>query len=216
MKMNIKHLVSTLLILSFGLLAVLVPGGPIETRSFSHIDPLILAGFNTFLTTLVIVSPMLVYFIVKNKPWAWVISALCGVSYFLVYALDLGKIFPVSPDPMPPTLYIIEVLGAIVSVPLMFFAVRGAILMGDRHETATIPASNSNLDISFHVWRSWESASLFLPPNRQWVIKRSPLAPLRKGGTRKVPLFKLTKGDLGGSKRIAEENSVISKIHFLM
>ena len=86
---------------------------------------------------------MLVYFIVKNKPWAWVISALFGVSYFLVYALDLGKIFPVSPDPMPPTLYMIEVLGAIVSVPLIFFAVRGAMVMGDRQETATIPASYS-------------------------------------------------------------------------
>ena len=124
---NIRHLVSTLLVLSSLLLVVLIPGGPIETRSFSHIDPLILGIFNTFLTSLVIVSPLIAYYVFKNIRWAFIGSALCGVSYFWVYVLDLGAIFPVSPDSMPQMLFVIEVLGTIVSLPLTFASIRGAI-----------------------------------------------------------------------------------------
>ena len=127
MTINIRYIVSTLLVLSFGLLGILVPGGPIETRSFAHIDPLILGVFNTFLTSLGIVSILLIYFISKNRKWAFIISAVCGVGYFLVYALDLGKIFPVSPDSMPQSLFVIEVLGTIASLPLMFFSAREAL-----------------------------------------------------------------------------------------
>ena len=127
MTINIRYIVSTLLVLSFGLLGILVPGGPIETRSFAHIDPLILGVFNTFLTSLGIVSILLIYFILKNRKWAFIISVVCGVSYFLVYALDLGKIFPVSPDSMPQALFVIEVLGTITSLPLMFFSAREAL-----------------------------------------------------------------------------------------
>ncbi|NEN99089.1 MAG: hypothetical protein F6K50_27445 [Moorea sp. SIO3I7] len=126
MTITIRHLVSALLVLSFGLLASLVPGGLIETRSFSHIDPLILGIFNTFLTSLVIVSLLIVYFIFKDLKWAFIVSGLCGISYFIVYALDLGTLFPVSPDPMPQALFVIEVLGMIVSLPLLFISVRGA------------------------------------------------------------------------------------------
>ncbi|NET85071.1 MAG: hypothetical protein F6J94_25095 [Moorea sp. SIO1F2] len=126
MTITIRHLVSALLVLSFGLLASLVPGGLIETRSLSHIDPLILGIFNTFLTSLVIVSLLIVYFIFKDLKWAFIVSGLCGISYFIVYALDLGTLFPVSPDPMPQALFVIEVLGMIVSLPLLFISVRGA------------------------------------------------------------------------------------------
>lgn len=124
---SIRYVVSALLVLSFGLLGSLVPGGPIENRDFSHIDPFVLGAFNTFLTTLVIVSVLLVYYILKNMRWAFVASVLCGVSYFLVYILDLGKIFPVSPDSMPQALFVIEVLGTIVSLPLTFASIQGAI-----------------------------------------------------------------------------------------
>ncbi|MEL6930545.1 MAG: hypothetical protein AAFO95_18205, partial [Cyanobacteria bacterium J06600_6] len=48
---SIKYGVPALLALSSGLLTSLVPGGLIETRSFAHINPLILGSFNTFLTT---------------------------------------------------------------------------------------------------------------------------------------------------------------------
>jgi len=121
--MKNKNIVSALLLISFVLLGVLVPGGPIETRSFAHIDPIILGAFNTFLTSLGIVSILLVYFVLKDKKWAFIVSAICGISYFLVYVLDLGKIFPVSPDSMPQALLIIELVGTIASLPLMFFSI---------------------------------------------------------------------------------------------
>lgn len=124
MTKNIKYWISGLLILSSGLLVSLVPGGLIETRDFSYINPIILGSFNTFLTVLGIGSLLLVYFVVREAKWALMVATLAGVSYFLVYVLDLGVIFPVSSDPMPMTLFVIEIVGAIVSVPLMFVSLK--------------------------------------------------------------------------------------------
>ena len=138
MNINIRHLTAALLILSCGLLAVLVPGGPIETRSFSQINPLILTAFNIFLTGLVVISILLVYLMLKNITWAFVLSGLCGLSYSIVYILDLGKIFPTSPDSMPPALLTIEILGAIVSVPLMLVSLRGAIAIDHPQAPTTV------------------------------------------------------------------------------
>lgn len=123
MIVNIKYWISGLLILSSGLLVSLVPGGSIETRGFSHIEPIILGTFNTFLTVLAIASLLPVYFIFREAKWAYIVAAICGVSYFLVYVLDLGVIFPVSSDPMPLALLIIEIVGTIVSLPLTFLSV---------------------------------------------------------------------------------------------
>jgi len=127
MSFNIKYSVSALLFISFVLLSILVPGGPIETRSFAHIDPLILGMFNTFLTSLAIASVLLIYFVLKNVKWAYVVSMICGISYFLVYTLDLATIFPVSPDSMPQALFIIEILGSIASIPLVYISIQGAL-----------------------------------------------------------------------------------------
>ena len=46
-------------------------------------------------------------------------SFISGLSYLLVYVLDLAHLFPVSPDAMPTALLVIEILGTIVSLPLM-------------------------------------------------------------------------------------------------
>lgn len=123
MSKNIKYWISGLLILSSGLLGSLVPGGLIETRDFSHINPITLGAFNTFLTVLAIGSILLVYFIFREAKWAFIVSAICGISYFLVYVLDLGVIFPVSRDPMPTALFVIEIIGTVVSLPLTFLCV---------------------------------------------------------------------------------------------
>ncbi|OIM97909.1 hypothetical protein BFR57_09270 [Idiomarina sp. MD25a] len=100
------------------LLGVLIPGGPIENRDFSHIPPLKLGAFNVFLTILGIASFALVYFSIEGSTFSFIVAAICGVSYFLVYALDLGKIFPVSPTRMPRALFWIEIVGLILSIPL--------------------------------------------------------------------------------------------------
>lgn len=115
-------LVAALLALSAILLSILVPGGPIETRSFAHIDPLILGAFNSFLTLLGMGSFVLVYFVIKNKAWALSAAAICAQAYFLVYLLDLLQIFPLSPDAMPRALFFIEIIGLIIALPLTSLA----------------------------------------------------------------------------------------------
>ena len=117
--MNQQKKVAVLLVVSSFLLAILVPGGPIETRSFSHISPLILGSFNTFLTLLGMLSLPLAYFVFKMKKWAYIGSIFAGFFYFAVYVSDLAHIFPVSPDAMPPLLLVIEVAGTILSIPLI-------------------------------------------------------------------------------------------------
>jgi hypothetical protein len=119
-----RYLVSALLLLSAFMLAILIPGGPIETRNFSHISPVVLGMFNVFLTTLGLLSMLLIYFTLAGGRDAFAVSALLGASYFVVYALDLGNLFPVSSDPMPQALRVIEIFGMAVSLPLMAVSVR--------------------------------------------------------------------------------------------
>lgn len=121
MKRNI--IIAVLLAISVISLGSLIPGGPIETRDFSHISPVVLGGFNIFLTTLGIVSLLLLYFVIKQFRWSFVISFFCGLSYFLVYVLDLAHIFPVSPTPMSQALFVIEIAGTVFSLPLMFLSI---------------------------------------------------------------------------------------------
>jgi len=96
----------------------LVPGGPVETRKFGHYPPIILGAFNTFLTILGFGSLVVVYFCFTGSQWAFYAAGICGISYLLVYALDLGKIFPVSPDKMSRSLFTIELTGLILSIPI--------------------------------------------------------------------------------------------------
>ena len=124
MTLQIKHSLAGLLGISGLALSSLVPGGPIETRSFAHINPITLGAFNTFLTTLALGSLLLIYFILKSECWAMLAAAVCGLSFLGVYGLDLAQIFPVSPDAMPLALLVIEVLGTILSFPLMVLSVR--------------------------------------------------------------------------------------------
>lgn len=117
--MNKLKIIITLLILSAINLTVMVPGGGIDTRDFSHISPVILSLFNIFLTTLGFISLFLPYFIYRKHKWSLVLTFICGLSYFLVYTLDFAKIFPKSSDPMPKLLMLLEAFGIILSIPLI-------------------------------------------------------------------------------------------------
>ncbi|MBE9067651.1 hypothetical protein IQ260_13400 [Leptolyngbya cf. ectocarpi LEGE 11479] len=143
MTLQIKHYVAGLLGISSIALGTLVPGGPIETRSFAHINLLTLGVFNTFLTTLVLSSLLLVYFILQSKPWAMLTATGIGLSYLGVYGLDLAKIFPISPDAMPPALLAIEILGTILSLPLIALSIQT--LQTSRQRTlTTVPFPHPN------------------------------------------------------------------------
>lgn len=117
-----KYWLSGLLVLSSVLLSTLIPGGPIETRSFAHIDPIILGSFNIFLTLLAIGSWLLAYFVWQERRWTFLASTIFGLSYFFTYTLDLGGLFPVSPDSMPLALFSIEMVGTAISIPLIIAA----------------------------------------------------------------------------------------------
>jgi len=120
--MNYQKLTFYTLILSIFTLAWMVPGGPVETRDFSHLAPGIAWSFNIFLTSLVLVAIALIYFLYKKQKWAYQLTGIVGFAFFLVFVLDLGKIFPVSPDAMSPLLFVMEVVGLIFGVLLMWLA----------------------------------------------------------------------------------------------
>ena len=111
---------AVLLGLSAALLISLVPGGPIENRDFSHISPLILTAFNVFLTVLGIGSLLLIPLCLKRFKVAGTLSMFVAASYLVVYLIDLFAIFPQTPTPMSQALFSVEVLGSIVSLPLLW------------------------------------------------------------------------------------------------
>lgn len=119
---NFYKYTAILLFLSFINLAFMIPGGPIETRQFAQYPSFILAGFNTFLTLLGLSSILGIYFIIKQKQWTIWCGFFCGIGYEAVYLLDLLKIFPVSPAAMPTTLFVMELIGAVLAFPLMIFS----------------------------------------------------------------------------------------------
>lgn len=120
--MNKSKIIIALLIASAINLTVMVPGGGIDTRDFSHISPFALSSFNIFLTTLGLVSLFLPYFVFRKYKWSVISSFICGASYFLVYVLDFAHVFPKSPEPMPQLLVLLEALGIVLSIPLMILS----------------------------------------------------------------------------------------------
>lgn len=122
MSLKKEYLLSILLLISGLLLSVLVPGGPIENRDFSHISPLVLLGFNIYLTALGLGSFVLIAYVLRSGRNAGLIACAAGVSYLVVYAIDLLGWFPQSPSDMSSTLFTIEVLGLIAALPLVYLS----------------------------------------------------------------------------------------------
>lgn len=104
------------LLLSF---SSLVPGGPVENRDFSHLSPAAFNGFNAFLISLGIVGFVTAYFLWKARPWAHWLAIFVGWAFIVVIALDLGKVFPQSPDTTGFALGLIMILDAILALYLI-------------------------------------------------------------------------------------------------
>ncbi|MBD8890040.1 hypothetical protein [Roseibium litorale] len=101
-------------------LALMIPGGFVETRDFSAYTALILGAFNLFLTVLGLGSFVLAYMVWRQGRGFW-LSALAGLGYVAVYQADLQGLFPVTPVPMPALLYLLEWLGTALGA-LLFLA----------------------------------------------------------------------------------------------
>jgi hypothetical protein len=107
------------LLLSFSSLA---PGGPVENRDFSHLPRPVFNGFNAFLITLGLVGFLVAFFVWRGKRWAYWDAILVGWLFVIVVASDLGKVFPVSPDPTGFALGMIMIVDAILAIYVVLFS----------------------------------------------------------------------------------------------
>ena len=115
--MNPRHLVALLLALSAINLALMIPGGFVETRDFSAYPASVLAAFNIFLTVLGLGSLVLAWLTWRGgvrRVW----SMAAAVGFAATYLLDLFKIFPVTPVPMSSLLETLEWLGTALAILL--------------------------------------------------------------------------------------------------
>ncbi|WP_448248400.1 hypothetical protein [Thalassotalea agariperforans] len=107
------------LILNALLLILLIPGGMIENRDFSHIDTLILVAFNALLTALVMCSILFIPLAINNYQATAKVSKILALVYIAVYILDLLSIFPQTPSVMSTALMTIEIIG--IGAGIMLF-----------------------------------------------------------------------------------------------
>jgi len=124
MKIKNTHLTALLLLVSGLLLSSLVPGGPIENRDFSHINAGVLLIFNIYLTVLGLGSFVLVAYVLRSGRYAGMLGSLAGLSYLVVYGVDLLGWFPQTPSEMSNALLSIEVIGMAVALPLIYVSSR--------------------------------------------------------------------------------------------
>ena len=141
--MNYPKITIFTLIVSIVLLALMVPGGPIETRSFAELIFVIAVGFNVFLTLLVITSIASIYFMFKKQKWAYQLAGILGFAYMLVFVLDLGGIFPVSLDPMETPLLILESISLILGALLMLLSYKTISTVEENYWLGTFRIPNS-------------------------------------------------------------------------
>ncbi len=111
-----------LLVLSF---ATLVPGGPIETRDFSHLGGTVFWGFNAFLITLAVLAIVSAIGLLRSNSTAGWGAIASAWSYLFVVFLDLGHVFPVSPDAIPLALGLVEIFDAILAAYVLALVHRG-------------------------------------------------------------------------------------------
>lgn len=104
--------------------ASLVPGGPIETRDFSGLEPAVYRGFNAFLTSLVLAGALAAWLVWKDRRAGYRLAIPVAWLFVAVVAMDLGRVFPVSPDPTGFVLGLILVVDGILAAYVAAFAHR--------------------------------------------------------------------------------------------
>ncbi|SMF92214.1 hypothetical protein SAMN05661091_5725 [Paenibacillus uliginis N3/975] len=118
---NIMIMASLVVFLNVTLLAILVPGGPIENRDFSKLKGVVFWGFNLFLILLGITSFIACYLLLISHSHAIFITQIIAVLYFIVYIIDLAGIFPKSPTKMSKPLTLFEIINTSMAVFLFLF-----------------------------------------------------------------------------------------------
>lgn len=120
-------IVSCLLVAVTALLVPMVPGGQVDTRNFDELPRWQFRTFNVALITLGLVALAVAALTPAGATWALWTAALVGAAYLAVFALDLGRVFPVVSDPMPPHLLVLEVQGVVLGAVVLVVGVLGAL-----------------------------------------------------------------------------------------
>ncbi|HBS44869.1 MAG TPA: hypothetical protein DEA91_11130 [Paenibacillus sp.] len=118
---DIMIIASLLVFFNVMLLAILVPGGPIENRDFSKLKGVVFWGFNLFLILLGVMSFITCYLLLIAHPNAIFITKIIAVLYFIVYIIDLAGIFPKSPTKMSKPLMLFEIINGSMAIFLFLF-----------------------------------------------------------------------------------------------
>lgn len=111
-----------LLVLTF---ITLVPGGPVETRSFTALSGAVFWGFNGFLILLGLGALICAIGLLRDSKAAAIGAIAVSWGYIFVVLLDLGHVFPTTPDPIPLLLGAIEILDAILAGYVIALCHRG-------------------------------------------------------------------------------------------
>ncbi|UUV06336.1 MULTISPECIES: hypothetical protein [Ruegeria] len=94
----------------------LVPGGPIETRDFSGLGGGVFWGFNAFLIALALLAVGSAVAMLRGSVAAGWGAIVAAWGYVFVVLLDLGHVFPTSPDPIPLMLGLVEILDFVLAL----------------------------------------------------------------------------------------------------
>ncbi|MGV6820989.1 MAG: hypothetical protein ACWA5T_10905 [Parvularcula sp.] len=113
------------LLLLVGSFITLVPGGPIETRDFTGLGGNVFWGFNAFLIALAILAVSSGVALLRGRKACALPAIAASWGYLFVVFLDLGHVFPASPDPIPVLLGIVEIFDAILAAYVIVLAHRG-------------------------------------------------------------------------------------------
>lgn len=114
-----------LLVLLVASFVTLVPGGPVETRDFSGLGGPVFWGFNVFLVSLAVLALVSAAAMLQGRRRGAYGAIAAGWGYVFVVLLDLGHVFPTSPDPIPLLLGLIEILDLVLALYVMALAHRG-------------------------------------------------------------------------------------------
>ncbi len=116
---------AVLLLVLVGSFVTLVPGGPIETRDFSGLGGAVFWGFNAFLIALAVVAVASAVAMLRGSRIAGWGAIAAAWGYVFVVLLDLGHVFPTSPNPIPLMLGLIEILDFMLALYVMALTHRG-------------------------------------------------------------------------------------------
>lgn len=126
---DVRHLsaIACLLVALAFTLTPMAPGGQVDTRDFSELPRWQFNLFNVFLISLGVASLATAGFAIAEVGGSLVVALVIGILYTAVFALDLGRVFPVVKDALPSQLLVLEVASLALAGVVMTLAIKGLV-----------------------------------------------------------------------------------------